>query len=169
MKRVSLILLVLAVAALGFFGYRFLFPSDERKIQKLLTGLAQAASFQPNQGNLARLAKASAVSDFFASDAHISLPGINPQVASINGRDEVMQLMATAQTVLQKAEVNFYDILVTVEPGKQKALVHFVALAKINQETDPMVQELKGGLVKKEGRWIIQELKGIQPLSSQVE
>lgn len=160
---------MIGVAALGFLGYRFLFPSDERKIQKLLTGLAKTASFQPNQGNLARLAKASQVADYFAADVQISLPGINSQLSALNGKDEIMQVMVTAQTALQKAEINFYDILVQVEPGGQRALAHFVALAKINQEKDPMVQELKSGLIKKDGQWKVLELKGIQPLSSQVE
>jgi hypothetical protein len=169
LRKTFLIVSFILLVVLGLFGYRLLFPSDERKIQKLLSGLAKAASFQPNQGNLARIAKANSVANCFASDVQINLPGLNPQVAAINGRDEVMQMMATAQSVLQQAQVDFYDTTVTVEPGGEKALAHFVALAKINQDKDPVVQELKAGIVKRDGHWKIVALKGIQPLSSQVE
>jgi hypothetical protein len=68
------VILFVALAALGYWGWGVFFPSPEKVICKRLRTLARAASFSSGEGVLAQAWNATRLMDFFTprSEEHTS-------------------------------------------------------------------------------------------------
>jgi len=160
-------LVVVALAAfLLWWGWDLIFSSPERLIRKRLLDLAQAASFSPNEGPLAKVWNAEKMGDFFTTDVVVSLdaPGVPAQV--LNGREAVLQAAAGARSALNGLAVEFPDINVSVGPDKQSAVVDLTAKASVRGERDRYVQEFKLVFKKTAGQWLIRRVEPVKTLSN---
>jgi ketosteroid isomerase-like protein len=153
------------IIAVGFWIWIYFFPSPERAIRKRLTELARSASFGPREGELARVNNAALFSSFFTDDVEIKvdLPGQAP--GSFSGRDEMMKAALAARTMAGSLSVEFLDINVTVGSDQNLATANLTAKAKVGNEKDMLVQELKL-MLKKIGReWLIYKVETVKTLS----
>src|SRR5579862_1461708 len=77
MKFLPRIILLVILAAVGFWLWTVFFPSPEKVIRKRLLNMAGDVSFSHGQNNLIQLAHAQSVADFFASNVvvELTLPG----------------------------------------------------------------------------------------------
>lgn len=159
---VSLLLVCAVLGGLGALLYRKLFPSDETLVRRLLDVVAAAASVTPDEKPITRLGKAAQLAGQFADTVVLNIDLAGLQGRTIQGRDELIQLVAGARANLTETTVEFLDANVTVEGDR--AQVHTTAFARISGQSDPTVQELKMGLAKTDGRWRIDRVETVRTL-----
>ncbi len=165
MKAWSFRLLLLAVLlALGFWGWRILFPSPENVIRQRLGELAKTASFSSDQGLLATAWNASSLGEFFTLDAEITVDVPGSQ-HTFTGRDELLQAAVSARKAVSNLTVKFPDIKVTLAPDKTSAVVYLTAQGKVSGEKDFFLQELRLRLTKVKRDWLIHRVETVKTLS----
>jgi hypothetical protein len=165
MKWALRILGVALLAGAGYWAWLTFFPGPEQVIQKRLQSLARATSFPRNEAALPRLANAQAMANFFTTDVEVTvdIPGRSQQTFS--GREEVLQAAVAARSSVNGLNVDFFDIIITVAPDRQSAVANLTARARIPTEKDFYVQELKLGLRKVGGDWLIFRVETVKTLS----
>jgi hypothetical protein len=165
MKWLARLALIAALLGLGVWGWRTLFPGPEAVIRSRLTGLARAASFEPDEGTFAKAYNAQKLSAFFTTNAEISVnaPGIPPQ--SLSGRAEVLQAAMAARSHLKGLKVEFLDANVTLGQDRQTAVVNLTCKATVSGEHDFFVQEFNFMVRKVDGEWLIYRVETVKTLS----
>ncbi|HOC56564.1 MAG TPA: hypothetical protein PKI20_13160 [Verrucomicrobiota bacterium] len=161
------IMLLAALAAVGFWAWRTLYPNPERIIKKRLAEMAQTASFSSNQGLAAQAWAASSLAEYFALDVEITLnvPGAQ---RTFSGRDEVMQVAVTARRICRSLSIRFPDIKVTLSPDKTSAEVSVTGEADVTYASGGKefhLQELRLRLIKVEREWLIKQVETVKTLS----
>jgi hypothetical protein len=164
MKWPRLVLLA-AAAALLAWAWVALHPSQERLIRKQLDGVARAASFGPNQGNLAKLASVERLPDYFSTNVEIKidLPGHHEH--RLMGRDEIPPAALAARASVRSLSVTFPDVTVIVNADQESAVADVTLQVKVSGEPDMMVQEVKVTLQKINGQWLIVKVETVRTLS----
>lgn len=164
-KWVGLIILLAALAGVGYWVWITFFPSPEIAIRKRLAALAEVAAFPANEAPLSRLANAQKLGNFFTTDVEITvdIPGRSQQTFS--GREELVQAAVAARSTVNGLNVEFLDIIVVLAPDNETAVVNLTAKAKIPGERDFYVQELKFSLKNIKGDWMIFKVETVKTLS----
>jgi hypothetical protein len=151
------ILLAACVLLIGFGLWQLFFPPPEKLIRKRLEALAGSISARP-EGNIAKVSNANRIGSFFHPDVSISLEGFGREVSSLQGRGELEQMAFAARQNQVAINVQFYNIHVQVEPDKSGASAVFTAIVKINDRSDPAIQDIRATLEKLEGKWLIRSV-----------
>jgi hypothetical protein len=161
LKRLGLIL---ALLALGFWAWRFFFPSPERIIRKNLSAVARLASFAPNEGALAKLSNTQKLTGFCTGDIEIAIdvPGRLPR--TLSGRGDLTQAIMSARSTLSALKVEFLDIQVAVGGDRESAVARLTAKADLPGEKVPEVQELKVTFQKVGRDWLIHRVETVKTL-----
>ena len=164
-KWLSRLLVAGVLVALGFWGWRVLFPSPEAMIRKRLGELAKAASFSSTDGLLAKAWNASILGEFFTPEVQVTLdvPGAQH---TISGRDELLQAAVGARTAVSSLTVEFPDIKVTLAPDKETAVVNLTATGKVPGQREFYLQELRMRMIKIKRDWFIDQVQTVKTLSS---
>jgi SnoaL-like protein len=147
-------IVAIVVAAVGF-GWRAVFPSDERQIRRQLTQVAEAVNEQ-RQG-LSAIAQAADVASAFADDVVIDLG----EGAPIRGRETLMAIVARLQPRTSRYEVRIRDMNVQVDAG-ESASVDLSATTSGDNGMD--AREFQLQMVKREGKWLIARVKPVAVL-----
>ncbi len=161
MKPVAIILAALALGATLWWGWMKLFPPEEVLIQRLIDRTAQAASFGPGQGELAKLSGASALASLFTTNAVLKIDAVGGDFSSIRGRAQIQQLALMARQQAGSLSVSFSDATITLEQP-ESARANLVVTARAEATRDPYYGELKLSLVKTDGLWLIHALESVQ-------
>jgi hypothetical protein len=166
MKRVTQIVLAIAIVGLAVWGWMVLHPSPEKVIRSRLNELAKTLSFKSGTGALAQAYNAQKASEYFTPDVEIevNLAGLEP--VSLHGRDEVMQIAMGARSRLTSLKVEFPDMNVTIDPGGQSAKVNLTGKATMPGQKDISAQEFNFNLKKVDGKWLIYHIETVRTLSS---
>jgi hypothetical protein len=153
-----------AGAALGVWLWMALHPSPERLIRRQLAGVADAVSFGPGQGSLARLAAAERLGDFFSTnvDVRIDVPG--RQEHRLAGREEIQQAALAARASLHALRVTLPDVVIIVDADQASAVADLTLEARLDEEPDRIVQEMKVTLRKIDGQWLIVKVETVRTL-----
>lgn len=153
-----------ALAALGFWGWRWSHPSAQQAIRRRLTEFARAASIAPNESQIARLANAQKLTAFFTPDVEVmvDIPFHSRQVW--NGIDEVREAALGAEASVSALKVEFPDLDVTLGPDHKTAFVDLTAKGMVPGEKDIYVQELKLSLKKIGSDWLIKKVETVKTL-----
>ena len=164
MRKLTRVLLIGALALGAFWLYGKLFPSDEVVIRALLAVVAEQGSIQSGEGNLAKVAAVNALVDCFSPDVEIRLDGTPGELSSIQGRSELQQVVQAARSQVRSAHITFADISLEfgAEPGS--ATARMVATARIGQNEEIWVQELKMTLARLDGAWKITRVETVRTL-----
>jgi hypothetical protein len=165
MKKPVRLILAAALIGLGIWGWRVWFPSPENAIRSRLLDLARTASFEPGEGTIPRGLKAQSLGEYFTPDVAISLDVRGFEAHELQGRDELMQAVLGAMLRLRGLKVEFLDINVTIETGKQKAVANLTGKATIAGERDFQVQEFNFKLKKVDRTWLICRIDTVRTLS----
>jgi ketosteroid isomerase-like protein len=156
--------LLLALIALGAWGWRTLFPNPERAIRARLSELAQLASFGPNEAPAAKMWNAQKLASFFTPDVTIKVD-MNGQQPTFSGRDEIATRAMMARQVFGALTVQFSDIVLTLAPDKQSAIAELSARAKAGGDADTFgPQELTLRMKKDAGKWLISRVETVKTL-----
>jgi hypothetical protein len=158
------LLLLSALAALGCWGWRALFPDPEQVVRKRLAELAQAASIAPNESPLARLANSQKLIGFFTRDVEVAVDVPGQSLQTFSGRDALSEAVTGARSCLQSLKIQFLDVHVALGEDRQTAIVNLTAIARMPGEKDPVPQEMKLSLKKIDGDWLVQKVETVKTL-----
>lgn len=164
MKNVLRLLVLLACIAAAIWLWRWLFPSPERIITSRLEKLAAAATVNPGEGYLPRMAHAQTVASLCASNVEISIDLPHEREHSTRSRDEIVQGL-TAAKIAAGLKVKFQDITVTVSADGTSAQADLTAEVQTSDEPDLIVQQIQVTLKKIDGQWVVTKARTVRPLS----
>ena len=164
MKTALRLIFLVAVLAGGIWLWRELFPPPEKVIAARLEKMARAASVQPGEGTLLRIADAHKVGDYCASNVDISIDLPHHQHHALASRDDIVQGLTLAKTQ-GGLTVKFHDILVTIGPDGTTADAEVTIEAHVTGESDVIIQQMKFTLQKIDGQWLVTKVQTVRPLS----
>ncbi|MGA2685561.1 MAG: hypothetical protein ABSF51_10960 [Verrucomicrobiota bacterium] len=165
MKIVLRVVWLAALVAAGVWLWTVLFPSPEKVVRQRLASVAQRASFAADEGALARLADAESLAGYFSPNVEINLDVPGRIQHTILGRDEITQTAVAARSTTSSLSVKFLDVDVTIGPDKRSAVADFTVEARVGDDQDLIVQEMKFTLQKISGQWLITRVETIRTLS----
>jgi hypothetical protein len=165
MKIIFRLVMLAALVALGVWLWTVLFPSPGKVIHKRLVALANTVSFSSNQGNLARLAGAQNLGDFFSADVEVNIDVPGRVQERLMSRQEIVQAAVGARSTVGGLKVKFPDINITVAPDKQSAVADLTVEARVSGPQDLIVQEMKFTLRKIDGKWLVTRIETVRTLS----
>jgi hypothetical protein len=159
-----LVLIAFALAAL-WFGWRWLFPSDEVQIHRVLDRIARAAgSGAAGEGEVARIARS--VSIRSALDPEITVdPG--PPFHPTSGRDVLIGTVARLNNTMKDLEVRFADVQISVDPSRTSAKVYTTAEALFRDASGDRgveARELDLTFRRLEGDWVVSRVAPVPTL-----
>lgn len=154
MNKLKPILQVLIAGAVGFAIWYYLFPPPEKVIEKKLNALAETISQDP-QGNISKAANVNRIGNFFHPNVTINLEGFGRDVSSVQGRGELEQMAMAVRQNNFRISVVFSDIHITVGPEKTNANVIVTAEVKVNDQKDPVMQDIRLQFEKLDRAWVI--------------
>ena len=154
MKSIRTLITIVAVAAIGFGIYYWLFPPPEKVIRKRMTKLAEAVSARP-QGNISTMANVNRIGSFFHPNVSITVEGFGQNLGSVQGRAELQQTALAARQRLSAISLEFYNVDILVAPSKTNATVSATAIVKINDDANAQVQEINLEFEKYDREWMI--------------
>jgi hypothetical protein len=166
LKSLRTIITIVALAAIGFGIYYWLFPPPEKVIRKRLTKLAEAISARP-QGNIATIANVNRIGSFFHPNVSISVEGYGAELGSVQGRGELQQTALAARQRVGSISVEFYNINITVRPSQTNATVTATAIIKLNDDANANVQEVQINFEKVDRDWLIRSASPSKSLKLQ--
>jgi hypothetical protein len=164
LRSIRPIITFVALAAIAFGVYYFLFPPPEKVIRKRLANLGEAISARP-QGNIATVANVNRIGSFFHPNVSITVEGFGNELASVNGRGELQQAAMAARQRVGGVSAEFYNIQVQVA-GKTNATATATALVRLNDDNNPTMQEVQLQFEKLGRDWLIRTaapLKSLKP------
>jgi hypothetical protein len=163
MKTVVRLVVLAAVAGLGFWLWTVFFPAPEKVVLKKMTALAATATYGASDSNLIRAGKASNLVGMFAADAQIvvSVPELN---RTLSGRDEIREAALGGFAGLSALKVEFLDPAVRLAPDKLTAEVSCIAKVVAGSSQDFGVQEMRFQFRKVEGHWLISRAETMKTL-----
>ena len=158
------LILGLIAAVLAFYGYRTLFPDDERQIRDQLDRVATALSVSGEESDVGRLARIAALSSDLAIDVRVE--GTTPG-EPLKGRDAVMAAAVRVAAAIGDLRLAFLDTEVGFEDGRQQALVHLTAEARFKAagESGIDARELDIIFRKTGGRWLVATVLPVDTLT----
>lgn len=136
-------------------------PSDERRIQRLLSSLAREVSLPANDKPLADLAAANRIAGFFASPFRINVTVAGGPDVALTERSELVQTVLAARNRRTAIRVELLDPQ-TVELNRTNAVIEATARAQVGGEPEPVVAELRFVLVKLEAGWRVREVENVR-------
>jgi hypothetical protein len=154
LRTVRPIVTLIALAAIVFGLYYFLFPPADKVIRKNISKLAEAISARP-QGNIATVANVNRIGSFFHPNVSITVEGFGTEFGSVQGRGELQQMAMAARQRVGAVSVDFYNLRIEVGPGKTNASATVTALVKINEDNNPAIQEVLFQFEKVGRDWLI--------------
>jgi hypothetical protein len=165
MKILSRILLLAALAGLGYWLWTAFFPGDEAVVRKRVSRIATLMTFDSGEGNIARLANVEELANLFAADVEIvvDLQGYPEEL--LTGRAELRQRAMAARMAVSGMTVTFLDWSVTLSQDKREAVVNLTGEVRMSRDRERHVQELKFRLRKIEGTWLIVRVETVRTLT----
>lgn len=165
MKIVLRVVLLAALMAVGIWLWTILFPSPEKIIRHQLSAVAKHASFTADESTLARLASAESLAGYFSTNVEVNLDVPGRDGHSILGRDEITQVALASRSATSSLSIKFLDADVIVAPDKQSATADLTVEARVSDDQDLIVQEMKFTLQNISGQWLITRVETIRTLS----
>jgi hypothetical protein len=162
-RGVRLGLVGAVLVGLGIGAWRVLVPSQEEVIRHQLKEVARLASFNANEGALAKAYNAQKLSSLCAPDVEASVT-MSGYRQSISGRDELLGAAMRARSAVTSLQIEFPDILVTIAPDKQSAMADLTARTKVGGEKDYDVREFRCALKKLDGAWLLSRVESVRTL-----
>jgi len=165
MKIVFRLLLLVGLVALGFWLWTMFFPSPEKIIRQRLGEMAKRASFTVNENALARLGAAQSLAGYFSTNAEVHIDTREAGQHDLIGREQIMQTVVAAQSVLGSMKVKFLDVAVTIAQDQQSATADLTVDANVSNQPDAIVQEMKITFQKISGQWLMTRVETVRVLS----
>lgn len=166
MQKSFRIIVAAAVIGLGVWLWYVFFPSPERAIRKRVHALANAVSFKPEDGIVARGYGMQKAAGYFTTNAEVTIDSRSYHELTLSGRDEIQTAMMRAAQVFKGLNVELTGLVITVDPDKQSARVDLTGKATITGQRDFDVMEFNFYFRKEAGEWLIYKVESVKTLSA---
>jgi hypothetical protein len=153
-KSIRPIVTFVAIAAIAFGIYYFLFPPADKVIRKNIARLSAAISARP-EGNISTVANVNRIGSFFHPNVSITVEGFGTEFGSVQGRGELQQMAMAARQRLGSVSVEFFNIEVLLGPEKTNATATATVLVKINDDSNPTTLPVELQFEKVGRDWLI--------------
>jgi len=163
-KRIFRLLLLVALAALGYWLWTVFFPYPERVIRNRIEKAARLASFAQSDGNISRIAAIQQLGTFMADELELKIDIPNYETHTFTRREELTQAAMGAKGVVQSLKIDFPDINVNLAPDKLSATADVTLRVDVNGQKDAAVQELRIYFRKVDGNWLVYRLDTLRTL-----
>jgi len=165
MKIIRLLLILVGAGFLAWLTYNHFFPNEEKRIRKMLTNLASAASIPEKKNPLGAFSAISKVQDCFETNVEIKVESrFEGFKGNISGREELMEFVKLAWARYSNVKVEFLDITVTIDPSNDSATAMLTTKVTKTGERDFLFQEFEVKLLKHEGDWRIAQMTPMKVL-----
>jgi hypothetical protein len=164
MKIALRLLLLAALAGLGFWLWTVFFPSPEKVVLKKVSNLAATANISSADGNITRAAKASNIVSQFSNDAEIAMDVTGAGARTLSGRDEIRETAMAGFASVPSLKVQFMDVVVHVGADQQTAEVTCTAQVSAGDNKDFGISELRFQFKKIDGDWLITRAETVKTL-----
>lgn len=165
MKILFRLLAIAALVALGWWLWTVFFPNDEAVIRKRLNRLAELLTFDSSEGTIGRVTRVEEAANLFDPNVSIIIDVPTQSRQVIEGRAELRQQALGVRMSTKGLNVRFLDLVVSVEPKADEAIVLLTGEAQIPGDRDLFLQELKFFLRKVEGKWLIYRVETVRTLT----
>lgn len=164
MKIAFRLVLLAAVAALGFWLWVVFFPSPEKLVRQQISSLATTATVGASDSNLVRVGKAQKLASLFAADAQVILDVTGQAARTLSGRDEIRETALGGFVSLTALNVQFLDVTVRLGADQLTAEVSCTVRVTTGDSQDFGVQEMHFQLRKIDGTWLITRAETVKTL-----
>jgi hypothetical protein len=163
MEKLIRVAVVAALLGLGIWVWQAFFPNQQKVIRSELNHIAQLASFDQNEGPMAKLANATELASFFTADAEVTVQILEFPKQIFQGHNDLVRGIMFVRMRWSSLSVEFVDINIAFEPGKQAATANLTGKIRIAGEGDFTPQELKF-VLEKAGRkkWLIRRIETVK-------
>lgn len=158
-KWISRIIGIAVLAAALWWGWQTFFPSDERRILRLLNTISENASMPAGAKFVSEVLAADRLKGCFTPqiELDVDVPGHGRHTFS--GREELIQAYMLARSDQRGLEVRFMDVLVTVGQDHQSATAELTARIRKAGEGDFDIQELRLQFHRVEDAWRVSHVE----------
>jgi len=148
----------------GYFGYLWLFPSEESQIRKRMEELSATVSLDAQAGNIRRGLMMESFPRFFTGDCEIKVH-YQGTSRSMSGRPDMANAARYLAGLQGGIKVEFHDLSVTVDAEKKTAQ-GALTMTMMQLDTQTLTaQEFQISLVKEDGTWLVAKAKSVESLS----
>jgi hypothetical protein len=158
MKWIVRLIGLAALAGLLWWGGRTFFPSDERRILKLLNGIAATVSVPAEGKMVGGILAADRLKGYFTPEVEIAVEVPGETSFHLTGREELAQAYMVARTQYRGLKVEFFDVQVALAPDSGSAVADLTARAR-RASGELHVQEMRMNLVRRDGEWQVQRIE----------
>ncbi len=162
MRRVAVAAVVVAIAAAaGIIAFFWFFQSDEAKIKKQFSAIAELASKASEEHELTAAVRARKIGDRFAETCRIEIPAYN--ISSTYAGKEIPARIMGARSRYAEISLTFHDIDIRF-PEEETARVAFTAYVeavRLSGESFREVHEFVCRLEKNENDWLFARMEGV--------
>jgi hypothetical protein len=160
-----LIVLVAGVAAIGWYGWQWMFPDDEAAIRAVLRRIEEGVSAAggAGTGNMDRLARAASLRHELAPDITVDA---GPPFQRLTGREAIIGAAASVSGSTRDLQVRFDDVEITLDPSGERAEVTLTAEARTSDSADGGFdsRELEVIFRRLDDRWVVANVTLIRAL-----
>jgi hypothetical protein len=162
-KSLALVGTAVVLGALGYFGHRLLWPSQEDRLRATIDETARIATTPPQEGDLPRLARIQRLRNYLIEDLLVEVE----DGPVLGGREAIMGALAQASAA-GAVQVRFADVSVTITGQEREAAV--TATIEIEQANPRAgsasldAREVEMRWVRPDAAWLLQRAKVIRPL-----
>ena len=163
-KQIKLLALVALIAG-GTWLVFALRPNEEKIIQRRLEELARAASFRAGESPLVALGAVQTLRGFFTADVSIRARLGSLGERTVEGLDELTELIAGARQGVAGADFKFTAARVEVAADHESAVVLSALQYRLGAERSADACDLRFTLRKIDGRWRIAKVETVELLN----
>jgi ketosteroid isomerase-like protein len=156
---ISIFILIAGVAAYYFFFYQ----NDEKAVQKRFDLLAENVSKDSDESQLIMIKRLAAIERVFTKNVHFEIES-RSRAGEYSSR-EIARRAGGVRTRFTRLTLKFYDVNIDLQ-GQTAAVTATARITglKKNGEQVAETRELEFSLQKKDGGWLIAQVKAVEVL-----
>jgi hypothetical protein len=148
-RRTVIIVLALAAAVAGYLYW----SSDERRIRRLLDGVADAVSQHEGEGGVAGLADVAGLTRYLAPDVTFE-PGV--PFAPLAGAQDIVSTAGRLRAVMVTVDLTFTDVQIAIDRNTASVRATArLALRDRNGDERVDIRDAQLALAERDTGWVI--------------
>lgn len=164
MKTLRRILGFAIAALLLVWLYSHFFPNEDKRVRRVLDGVAQSASIPAKVSPVTLGFNLDRLQGYLSRDVLVTVDVPIEGRHTFSGREELMEAMKAAWGTVRGVKVEFLDTNITFDESRQNATAELTAQVTQAGQKEFWVQELKFQLAKLEDQWRITRIETVRAL-----
>lgn len=162
MRRGATIVLVVGLVVASWLVWRWLFPSDETAIRRLVNTAVAQASWAEQDGNINRLVASERLAALCTPDVVVLMEARGVHSRRLQGREELRQAVLAARAEVAWLGLSVDGVEVSISDSGTAATVLLAATVRMDRLSEPLLQDYKLALSKLEGDWLLSRVEPVR-------